>query len=264
MKKKKKTKYFIVAVALVLVITGTISAYLKESDSLYNLFTVGKAKVDIDEGDFPQNKVISPGQSSEKAPKAVNKGTIDEYVFMEVTLAQREISVLDDVTKAPGEDANSNPNPKKEQSLFLTGVTAPNTGTAVLETVEGVEKTYDDFWYNTTEDTSNGKWVFLKTEYTAAVAASGAIPAKDASRKFIFGYSRKLAPEEKTNTIFDTVTLKRFIEEGVEGGTSVQIDVNALCIQADNLDGHSISEPLDQTELLDIYNICKNKGLGTE
>ena len=255
MKKNKKIKYLIAAALLTVVVTGTLTAYLKESDSLYNLFTIGKAKVDIDEGDFSQNKVISPGHSTEKAPKAKNTGTIDEYVFIEVTLPQREISVLNDVKQAP----ETTPNPKKEQSLFSTGVISSNTGVPV-ETVNSETVTYDDFVYNTTE-VNGGKWVFVKTEYTPAVSATATTAAKDATRKFIFGYSGALAPDKETATIFDTVTLKRFIEEGVEGGTLTEINVNAICIQSNNLDGNNFIAPLDQTELEDLYTICKNKGL---
>ena len=257
MKKNKKVKYLAAAVTAAVLVIGMSIAYLTESDSLYNLFTVGEAKVDIDEGEFEQNRAVSPGQSSKKAPKAVNKGSIDEIVFMEVTLPQREISVLDDITQAPG-DENAAVNPKKMQSLFFTAVDVGKTSDFVTE--DGTE--YKDFVYNTTEE-NGGSWIFLKSEFTAAKAATATTPAVDATRKFIFGYSGKLASGEDTSTIFDSVILKRFMEEDIAGGESVQIDVNAVCIQANNLDGHDTST-LDKDSLTDIYGICKNKGLTTQ
>ena len=253
MKKKRKTKYFIVAVALVLVITGTISAYLKESDSIYNLFTIGRAKVSIDEGEFEQEQIISPTETIEKAPTVKNDGSIEEYVFAVVSMPMKEISVFDDVTKKPDYDPTTNIT--KLQSVFEVGVKAPHTEGNVSETVGGQTVNYDYFKYNTTEE-NGGKWVFLKTTDTAA---NGSNPAY---KNFLFGYSAAIKPDTNTGTIFDNVTLKNFIEENIEGNTSVEIKVGAFCIQCDNLDTHSYAKTgLDAEKLKDIYTICVNKGL---
>ena len=115
MKKNKKTKYFIAAFVLALVITGTIAAYLTESDSIYNLFTIGRAKVSIDEGGFEQEQIISPTQIIDKAPTVKNDGSIEEYVFAVVSVPLKEISVFDDVTQKPG-GYDANINKKKLQS----------------------------------------------------------------------------------------------------------------------------------------------------
>ena len=253
MKKNKKTKYFIAAVVLALVITGTIAAYLTESDSIYNLFTIGRAKVSIDEGEFEQEQIISPTQIIDKAPTVKNDGSIEEYVFAVVSVPLKEISVFDDVTKRP--DYNEDTNKTKLQSVFEVGVASPHTGETVSETEDGETVNYDYFKYNKTME-NGGRWVFLKTTDTAA---NGSNPAY---KNFLFGYSAAIKPDTKTGTIFDNVALKNFIEENIEGNTSVEIKVGAFCIQCDDLDTHSYDKTdLDAEKLKQIYNICVNKGL---
>ena len=119
--KNKKIKYFAVAALLIIALTGTLTAYLKDSDGIYNLFKIGQVKVNINEGDFEQMQVISPGVKIEKAPKVKNGGTVDEYVFAMVSVPLMNISVLDDVTLPPGDESASD-NTKKIQSIFEVGV----------------------------------------------------------------------------------------------------------------------------------------------
>lgn len=250
--KKKKIKYIAVFTLALVIMMGVLVAYLKSTGTLTNLFTVGSAKVDIEE-DFENNKTISPGQEVTKAPKAKNSGTIDEYIFMKVSVPQMEISVLNNIEKAPGVD----PNTKEKQSIFSVDVETAepvsHTKTAVVEE----STTYSDFNYNTTADDKSGSWVFVKTETIAATAT------EPEYKSFIFGYNRALSPQEQTQTLFDKVSLKRFMEEELPGGESVNIKVDSMCLQADNLDGNTIanSSALTSAELGALYTVCKNKGL---
>ena len=232
-KKSRALKKIVFSVSVMAILAlSLIAAYLTDEKKAFNLFTVGKADVEIDEGDFEQKQVIYPNISVEKKPVVKNTGTIDEYVFVEVSIPRKEIKELTDVTQNNGT--------KTTQNIFKVEAEAADGETL------GVAET--GFTYHQKTEGTQG-WVFLeKKELTEC-------------SKYVFGYSSKLAAGDVTAAVFDKVTLKNMIEEELKGNTEVNIGMNALCIQTNKLDGLELSGGLTEDNLKAIYRICVNKGL---
>ena len=78
MKKKKKTivKILCIIIAIVILITGGIFAYLTSTDHKTNIFTVGSIKISLTEPNWnPSNaQDFLPGDTISKDPKINNIG----------------------------------------------------------------------------------------------------------------------------------------------------------------------------------------------
>ena len=82
-------------------LTGATAAYLsKSTGEKNNVFTVGSVSAQITETLWDKEKALQvyPGQALQKNPAVENTGENNAYVFLEVTIPKRNISVLDSST----------------------------------------------------------------------------------------------------------------------------------------------------------------------
>ena len=86
MKKKTTIKIIAIVIAVLIVVTGGIAAYLTDTDTVTNTFTVGKVKIAISEENWnPENgEGISPGDVIAKDPAIQNIGKNSAYVYMKI------------------------------------------------------------------------------------------------------------------------------------------------------------------------------------
>ena len=83
----KKRKLLLAAIALLLVFgIGSTIAYLTDTQSQTNVFTMGKVDITLSEGNWNENnaKGMVPGQTVVKEPTITNVGESKAYVFIEV------------------------------------------------------------------------------------------------------------------------------------------------------------------------------------
>lgn len=86
MKKKKTITIIAIVIAIAIVVTGGIAAYLTDTDSATNTFTVGKVEISLTEPNWnaSNGQNILPGQTVAKDPMITNTGRNTAYVYMKV------------------------------------------------------------------------------------------------------------------------------------------------------------------------------------
>ena len=87
MKKMSKKKIsIIVAIIVALLIVGGISAYLTDSDSKSNVFTIGSVKISLNEDNWDElnSESVLPGQIIQKDPTIENIGHNSAYIYIKV------------------------------------------------------------------------------------------------------------------------------------------------------------------------------------
>ena len=191
------------ALAGAMMIGGTF-AYLTDTRTATNTFTVGNVKVELSEPDYPGNndpvtKEQVPNQETAKNPQIKNTGANDAVVFMKVTVPVRTVMpVADDGTKGTAGPA--------EMYIFKQ-----DTDSAAAHT------------NNFSKD-----WVEL----------AGKEEGKDLSgktRTYVFGYHTRISAGETTDPLFDKVQLKNFLEAEIEASDVLNIEIEGYAIQADNI-----------------------------
>ena len=202
---KKKTKAILCAASIIGVVgISGILAYLTDSDSAINKFTVGNVDIDLveeqwDEAD-DENKNgipdyaedIAPGTTIVKDPKVKNVGETDAYIFLKVKVpADKVVTVNADGTR-------KNDGAEVDTPLFTY---TTNSGWAKIASADEVETDTDD----------------NVLSYT-----------------YVYYYEDAIGKNEETSTLFDNVTFANIIE-GYEEGAEKQIDIEAYAIQKDNL-----------------------------
>ena len=250
----KKQKYLLPVAAAVTAAAALITvfmtmSYLTDTEVADNIITIGSVDLKIDEGSFEDSKIIAAGGSLPKAPSIENTGTNDEYVFFEVTVPKKEVTLLyeeDEGEHKTGQKIHSEASVVEIFKMIANGENkADITPNAPPEIVFGYNK----------GDASESKegWVYLENETDTD------------SDKYYFGYNKKLAAnsstDNKTVTLFDKVTLKSFIEQELSGdGANVQIGVNAIGRQADELGVSGLdSSILTDAKVRELFDIVKRK-----
>ena len=86
MKKKTTIKILCIAIAIVILVTGGIFAYLSDTDHKSNIFTLGSVKISLTEPNWnPSNaQDFLPGDTITKDPKINNIGRNSAYVYIKV------------------------------------------------------------------------------------------------------------------------------------------------------------------------------------
>ena len=86
MKKKSKKFLKIILIVIAFIITGTIIAYLTDSDTATNVFTVGSVKITLTEPNWNSSngQNVVPGQPISKDPRINNTGNNPAYVYIKV------------------------------------------------------------------------------------------------------------------------------------------------------------------------------------
>ena len=217
---KKKAAAVISAAGLasVLAVGGTL-AYLTNTQSATNTFTVGNVEVGIDEPNFPGkggdgnndgiedskkstdtdndgipdiNEDQVPQQETDKDPMVTNKSTSDAIVFVKVTVPVRKITAIaDDGTAATeatlselytfkqGQMATQD-NPLGQDYVF--NYTAPD-GSASTTIKNDSVTSHENHW--------NENWTEL-TEYEEGAPTDGVYADGTTYRTYVFGYNTRL------------------------------------------------------------------------
>lgn len=197
MRSKTKAILCIAAVAGVVGVSGVL-AYLTDTDTATNKFTIGKVEIDLQEPtwdagedvnnndipDYAENLV--PGKSIAKDPQVKNTGLNDAYVYLKVTVPTANL------------------------------VTAQADGTLANE---GQAQQTEVFSY---EQTENWKEII-----------SQRVTGTDANT-YLYYYNGAVAQNATTEPLFNQVTFANVVEGQVEL-SEYQIDIEAYAIQADNL-----------------------------
>lgn len=203
MKNKTKAILGTVAVAGVIGISGVI-AYLTDTDTASNQFTVGQVKIDLQEPNWDAatdengNKIpdyaenIVPNATITKDPQVKNVGSNDAYIYLKVTVPAKSV------------------------------ITAGADGTLINE---GRPQDTQLFTY-----TAKANW----TEITSQRKTNTNEAGETESYTYVYYYNEKVAPNATTETLFDTVTFANVIEEQIDLSNH-QIDIDAYAIQSDNL-----------------------------
>ena len=291
MNKRKVKTIFIAAAASVFVAAlsfNTTVSYLTDHEAAYNAISVGNVSVQIDEGEYSDpSDPIQAGTTLPKAPKLINNGKNDEYVFIRVAIPKANVTLLydKDVTTEGGNPVThkegTKVGDKGSYELFRTianGVKKTEnenevniaTGTPVTESTNKTPgfSPAIDINYNKHASGQEG-WVYLNTAVESTQIDGVNYDC------YYFGYNKRLAavsgnaPKNKTINLFDSIQLKSFIDEEamtisdgnkIDGTYKVKID--AYAVQADELgiDGLPTGENLlTDEQVSDVFNIIKNK-----
>ena len=275
-------------IMLFMLLGGTV-AYLTDTEAGVNVITIGNVGLVLTEPKYKDNKILSAGSSLEKNPILTNSGTKDEFVFIEVAVPKRTVTLL-------YEDTTGGDNPHKE------GTPVNVEGTALLEEIykmiaDGVEakgitavnltdsgelgtnpeepntKPQLDFSYNKgSNDNDAGAekegWIYLTRKVNQEVTEKVNGEDKPFTYDYYyFGYNKKLSKDGHTVPLFDRVQLKSFIDEEINSTPSLkeneatEILITGYGIQADSLgiSGLDIEGFQDKEMLNKIFNIVKNK-----
>ena len=94
MKKKTTIKILCILIALVILVTGGIFAYLSDTDHKSNIFTLGSVKISLTEPNWNQSNAqdFLPGDTITKDPKINNIGRNSAYVYIKVVNPLIELS----------------------------------------------------------------------------------------------------------------------------------------------------------------------------
>ncbi|MBR2743680.1 MAG: SipW-dependent-type signal peptide-containing protein [Clostridia bacterium] len=212
----KKAKAVIAGLSVVAVVgVSGIIAYLTDTDTASNKFTVGQVKIDLQEDswdnatdtdsdgvpDFAENLV--PNKTVAKDPKVKNVGKNNAYVYLKV-----KVPVATVIT------ANANG-------------TLKNNGTA----------TKTPLFSYTVPSTSKWKQIASATDETDA--------GNTGYYTYVYYYNEAVAPNATTATLFDTVTFANIVSndpDAVGNLSEEQIDIEAYAIQSDELPANTTIE----------------------
>lgn len=239
MKVKNKKRFVTLVVACVLIaamgIGGTL-AYLTDQTEATNKFTFGDVKVNVveeawdytDEGDngVPDKAEDEvPNQQTPKSVQAENVGINDAVVFIKLTVPVENVTrVFDNGRVELNSDGTHN---KKFQEIFYF----EREG----DTINAQNNNFDPNWINIPEEESGYEGAGGATSYLDLSAAKYRGYNSSGYRTYVFGYNKRIAPEEITTTLFDKVQIKNFLENEVTPGNVKDIKVESYAIQADNI-----------------------------
>ncbi len=214
-----------------LMIGGTF-AYLTNTQTATNTFTVGNVKVELSEPNYPGNddpsvKEQVPNQETKKDPQVKNIGANEAVVFIRMTVPVRTITpVNDDGTKGT----------KGASEMFIYKQADDAAGTHV--------------------NNFSADWIELP-------AKEEGTDLKGATRTYIFGYKNVLPAGGTTDALFDKVQMKNFMEAEITSADNLDIGIEAYAIQAQNIVSGSnaidISGDLDVNTLSTIYDRFVNQ-----
>ena len=236
--KHKKAIATIAACALAgaLMIGGTF-AYLTNTQTATNTFTVGNVKVELSEPDYPGNddeKVHEqvPNQETKKNPQVTNTGANEAVVFIKMTVPVRTITpVSDDGTK-------------------------------------GTKAASEMFIYKQEKDAAGSHVNNFSKAWAELPAKEEGTDLKGETRTYVFGYKSVIGVKEKTAALFDKVQMKNFMEGEIASDDKLDIDIEVYAIQAQNIvngeDKIDVSGELSADTLSTIYDTFVNQNRAAE
>lgn len=263
----KKKKYLFLGVTLCAVIIVLLTAYMTTSylidiETADNIITIGNVEASIDESPFNSGTVYSgaAGTVIDKAPKVQNTGKNDEYVFLTIKVPKKTATFLiESGTNTGKKDSGINPRNGQIFKVLTSGAgTSVDSGSSPIIS------------YNKYSGASSAGWFYIKSSFitdTVTTSGTGSGTISTDYDVYTFCYNKKLAPNEKTISLFDKIQLKSIIDTDVTGNLNVL--VSAYAIQADNLNlsgtaATSGAAPayLTEAQMNELYNIVTNKKAG--
>lgn len=225
------------ALAGTMMIGGTF-AYLTNTQTATNTFTVGNVKVELKEPNYPGNddpevKDQTPNQETKKDPQVTNTGANDAVVFLKVTVPVRTITpVADDGTK-------------------------------------GTKGASEMFSFKQADDAAGSHANNFSKDWAELPAKEEGQDLKGKTRTYVFGYKNVIGAKETTDALFNKVQLKNFMEAEIDTADKLDIEIEAYAIQADNIvngqDKIDVSGELSVDTLNTIYDtfVNQNKEAGS-
>ena len=274
---KKRPIIIIAAVAAlsvsVLLLSRNTVAYLMDTEAADNVVQIGQVEVSLDEGSFDPTSsapIVEIGRIVNKSPKLKNTGKNDEYVFLQVDVPKENVTLLYETSGNDG-TKDYKEGEKIKNQVSLTEVfkmkTEQNADVSMTKDNDPAEVFYYHAGNNVTGNERNG-WILLGDTHPTEVSDS----SNNKYSRYIFGYNKKLKVNAVTETLFDKVQLKSFIDGEVAGNTtnekdkSEAVNVTAYAIQADDLNLDSVNTAdnayLNATALGKIWTIVNNKNIG--
>lgn len=225
---RKSKKQMVMAAAAcammgVMAIGGTM-AYLTDSETATNTFTVGKVQIDLQEPSYDglteeDRKNLVPNQIVTKDPQVENVGNNEALVFLKVEMPKKNVIVADkDGTRKPAADTE----------LFT-----------MLNASVG--------------DGAEQKWFELAGDNSGAE-----------NNIHVYAYKEKLAVGATTAKLFDSVQLQNIIEGQVDTATeNIKITAYAIqaaeVLEGENAD---LTDTLSKENLQKIYEIYGKQNVG--
>lgn len=246
MKKKRAAATIAACAAALALMVGGTMAYLTDTETTTNTFTVGKVSIDLQEPNYPGNGSdettdIVPGEEIPKDPSVKNTGKNTAVVFTRVNIPMKNVITAN------------------EDGTRVNGGAAQNTELFLFKNDEGGS-------YNSV----NSNWIELSTTY---LNDKGEVVEKDSATMCsrLYGYKHVLGVDETTKPVFSTVKFANLIE-GQDDEASEDIDIYSYAIQASNIAGvtdsgttnyeftfEGMSDEDIKTKLGDIYKVYINQ-----
>lgn len=213
---------------------GTL-AYLTDTETAVNTFTVGDVKVDMSEPSYPGNesedvKDLVPNEEVAKDPQVTNTGVNDAIVFMKVEVPVRDVTLVN------------------------------SDGT------KGTKEPTELFWFKDADDTQgtfSNNWSDKWTDLSASKGKEGT--SDGSTTTYVFAYSTPITKDEVTEPLFDKIQLKNIVENEVTPGEAQNVVITTYAIQsAEILNGDTdltdlVEGKLAQANLEAIYDIYVNQ-----
>ncbi len=248
-----------ITAAVILLTVGRITAYLIDMDVRRNVIIIGSIKTVLDEGTYEDEQTVVPGQIVFKAPKLTNTGKNNAYVFLRIEVPKANVTLLyeEDITDSDNKQhkAGEIKKEKSNQQIFKLIADGENTDSVKIPADNDVIISYHA--KSISENNPQNGWVLLENECNF----SG--NDKDV---YVFAYSQKLHPNDKTRTLFDKVQLKSIIDHQLHDSTDLLTDttikVQGYAIQDRNLHVDSLEDDTEQPtpdQLKKIYEIVQRK-----
>ena len=232
MNKKRLTAVLAVTALASALSFGGAFAYLADTKSVTNVFTIGNVDVETKEPDYPGNdseevKNQEPNQETKKNPFVTNTGTTDTVVFLRVRVPVATITpVLNDGSK---------------------GTTGRGELFYMKQESDPVKNHKNHFH----ED-----WVELK-------AKEAGKDLQGDERTYVFGYKNVLQAEESTPPLFAKVQLRSFLEGEVDPEETLTVTVETIAVQAGSFtsgkEAISTDGDMDEETLGKIYDLAGGK-----
>ena len=259
-----KNKITVAALAAVTVLgaAGTALAYLTDSETADNTFTMGDVSIESLEPNWPGNdsdpvKDVVPNKEIAKDPQVDNKGANDAIVFITVDSPMEKITVINDNgTVATAKSVNELFWFKDAADAVSTHANNFDAGWQELTAKEMYVKIAGDGTETKVEAAD------LATTYDAMAATDTLV------KRYVFGYkqaiqgstthdgSAQTAENKKTTPLFDKVQLKNVLENEVDKAAE-KVTVRSYAIQASQIleDSTDIAATLNEANLGKIYDI---------
>lgn len=208
-------------------ITAGVKAYLTDTDTVTNTFTVGEVMIDTIEPKYPGNgsdetKDLVPLQEIPKDPQIRNTGKNRAIVFSQIDIPMANVITTNE--KGARQE-------KKNTELFG------------FRTSDGA--------FNSVHK----EWILVRIQYLDAHGEQTSQDAAVTCRR-LFGYEKQLEEDETTSSVFDIVRFANIIEGQIDN-TVQDLTITSFAIQADNiaeLTTAHYTDKMDQSQLSAIYN----------